>query len=219
MTDAESAGAQHTRVIGLVDDDRSFRTAMARLLRTAGYEVTVFSSAEQFTASDAAANLGCLLLDVNMPGRSGLELQEALTRIGGDVPIVFVTGYGDVPQSVRAMKLGAVDFLTKPVALSVLLEAIKRAFAQGALLRAERKERLQLVRRFGGLTPRERQVFQMVVNGRMNKQIASALGTTVHTVKIHRHRVMAKMEAESLTELVRMAMKLTPHQPRDPQTA
>lgn len=191
-----------------MDDDSSLRVTIARLLRTAGYRVKVFPSAEELVGSGVSAHLGCLLVNVHMPGRSGLELQEALIRTGDDVPIVFVSGYGDMSQSVRAMKVGAIDFLTKPVVSKDLLGAIKRALVRRARLRADREERMRLVERLNRLTSREREVFEMVVTGMMNKQIASALGTTVHTVKVHRGRVMTKMEARSLSELVRMAVKL-----------
>ncbi len=194
-----------TPVIFVADDDASFRAAMIRLLRASGYEVEAFDSAEAFLSRGRASKLGCLVLDLDMPGQNGLQLQETLARAGDNLPLVFVTGHGDVPQSVRAMKGGAVDFLTKPVARRDLVAAIERALAQAAQREAQRIERGRLQARFHRLSPRERQVFERVVTGLLNKQIAFELGIGLRTIKVYRARVMDKMEADSLTHLVRMA--------------
>src|SRR5262249_28645939 len=161
------------------------------------YEVEAFDSAEAFLSRGTTSKLGCLVLDLDMPGQDGLQLQETLARTGDQLPIVFVTGQGDVPQSVRAMKGGAVDFLTKPVARRNLVDAIERALGQAAQQEAQRVERGRLQARLQRLTPRERQVFERVVAGMLNKQIAFELGIGLRTIKVHRARVMDKMEADS----------------------
>ena len=197
-----------TPVIFVTDDDVSFRAAISRLLRASGYEVETFDSAEAFLSRRAPAKFGCLVLDLHMPGQSGFQLQEALARAGHDLPIVFVTGQGDVPQSVRAMKAGAVDFLIKPVARRDLVDAVERALGQAAQREAQRANRERLEARLRRLTSRERQVFELVVTGMLNKQMARELGIGLYTIKVHRARVMQKMEADSLTALVRMADEL-----------
>lgn len=206
-----------TPVIFVTDDDVSFRTAISRLLRASGYEVETFDSAEAFLSRGATAKFGCLVLDLHMPGQSGFQLQETLARTGQDLPIVFVTGQGDVPQSVRAMKAGAVDFLIKPVTRRDLVDAVERALGRAAEREAQRANRERLEVRLRRLTPRERQVFERVVTGMLNKQIARVLGIGLYTIKVHRARVMEKMEADSLTALVRMADELgVPVSPRSP---
>ena len=200
-----------TPVIFVTDDDASFRTAISRLLRASGYEVETFDSAEAFLSRVATTKFGCLVLDLHLPGQSGFQLQEALARAGHDLPVVFVTGHGDVPQSVRAMKSGAVDFLIKPVARRDLVDAVERALGEAAQREAQRAKRERLEARLRRLTPRERQVFERVVTGMLNKQIARELGTGLYTIKVHRGRVMQKMEADSLTELVRMADEMGLH--------
>jgi FixJ family two-component response regulator len=200
--------SQAPPTIILVDDDESFCRAMNRLLRSAGYDVRAFASAEAFLAELPADEPGCLLLDVQMPGLDGLHVQTALNRSGQAWPIVFLTGHSDIPTSVRAMKAGAVDFITKPFEELQLLQAIDQALARDAAERATRAEREALERRVGLLTMREYEVFCWVVTGLANKQIAARLGTTEKTIKVHRSRVMEKLEAGSLADLVQFADRL-----------
>jgi len=200
-------------VIHIVDDDEPFRTAVSRVLRTAGYCVQTYSNAGDFLIADKPAQAGCVLLDVQMPGPNGLELQEALKRHDQPLPIIFVTGFADVSTSVRAMKAGAVDFLTKPIERKLLLEAVRTAVERDLLNRA-RNEKVRHVRtRFDTLTYREKEVFSAVVSGKLNKQIAADLGTAERTVKAHRAHLMEKMQANSLAELVHLADLLGPRQP------
>ena len=196
-------------VVHVVDDDASFRTAVGRLLRASGYEVVEYKSAQQLLERlPAAAGPSCILLDVRMPGVSGPELQDRLAKQGSPLPIVFLTGHGNIPMSVQAMRAGAADFLTKPVPRVKLLGAIERAIAHYNETSDER-ERLNTWRRLvGTLTPRERQIFELVAHGKMNKQIAHELGTTERTVKAHRHRVMEKIRVQSLAELVSLAERI-----------
>jgi FixJ family two-component response regulator len=189
----------------LVDDEPAVRKALGRLLRSAGVEVATFGSAEEFLGALEEEAAGCALLDVAMPGLDGLALQETLARRGIDLPVLFLTGHGDIPMSVRAMKAGASDFLTKPVDGKVLVAAVRRALERGRSLARARREDAEIHRRLASLTPREREVLQGVVSGRLNKQIAADLGISEKTVKVHRGRVMEKMNAPSLAELVRLA--------------
>ncbi len=189
----------------VVDDDAALRKALVRLLRAAEQTVETFESAQDFFARLPPDRPGCLVLDVRMPGMSGLELQEALAARGRSWPVIFLTGHGDIPMSVKAMKAGAADFLTKPVKGRVLLEAVAAAFEADRRARASRATRDELAARLGKLSPREREVFDHVVRGRLNKQIALLLGTTERTVKAHRANVMAKMRVGSLAELVQAA--------------
>jgi FixJ family two-component response regulator len=189
----------------VVDDDASVRKALARLIRSAGMKAQAFSTAEAFLAESRVEPASCLVLDVRLPGLNGLQLQEALNRKGYPLAIIFITGHGDVPTSVRAMKAGAVDFLQKPFEDRDLLDAIRRAIARSQGAFAKQAESARLQRLYDTLTPRERQVFSLVVTGLPNKQIAAELGAAEKTVKIHRGRVMAKMQAASLADLVRMA--------------
>ncbi|PYK14473.1 MAG: DNA-binding response regulator [Verrucomicrobia bacterium] len=196
-------------IVHVVDDDDSLRKAVTRLLRAAGYDVRAYASAGEFVLANRENNRrGCVLLDVRMPGPSGLDLQEALAREEEPLPVIFLTAYGDVPTSVRAMKAGAVDFLTKPIKRDVLLSAVRIALARDLRLHTSHEQRRDLRMRFTKLTPRERDVFDLVVAGRLNKQIAAELGMAERTVKAHRAQVMAKMQATSLAELVHLADKM-----------
>jgi len=192
----------------LVDDDPSILRALARLLRAGGHQVSAFRSPREFLAQHDAAAAGCVVLDLAMPGLNGLELQTALAAAGCQRPIVFLSGHGDVPSSVRAMKAGAVDFLTKPVSEQDLLAAIERAIERDRTMRRARAELQAIGERLNSLTPREREVLQHVVSGQLNKQIAADLGTVEKTVKVHRSRVMEKMGVRSLADLVRMAERV-----------
>lgn len=195
-------------IIHVVDDDAPFRTAVTRLLRAAKYEVRGYASATEFLNSDRCADPGCILLDLRMPGASGLDLQQSLARMEERLPIIFITGHGDVPASVRAMKAGAVDFLTKPVQRETLLRAVQSAIDIDATARAARAALRELQNLYGTLTPREREVFAHVVGGKLNKQIAFDLGTSERTIKAHRARVMEKLRVPSVAELVRLAQEL-----------
>jgi RNA polymerase sigma factor (sigma-70 family) len=195
--------------VHIVDDDASFRTAMERRLKHAGYEVATYASAQHLLDDLPSESVrSCLLLDVRIPELSGPELQERLSELGSTLPIIFLTGYPDIPATVRAIKAGADDFLTKPVSSDDLLQAIERAIAHHEVTRGL-KSKLDAVRaHVAALTPRERQVFDLVIRGNPNKQIARALGCTERTIKAHRHRVMEKMQVRSLPELVSLAERV-----------
>ena len=195
----------------MVDDEESVRRALARLLRSAGLDVLTFESALDFLEHPPEDRAACLVLDVRLSGMSGPGLQSALSAADRPVPIIFITGHGDVRTSVRAMKGGAVDFLQKPFNDAELLDCVQRALALGAQIRTARAEQAELRSRHATLTPRERQVISQVVTGRLNKQIASELGIAEKTIKVHRGRVMEKMRADSVAALVRMAEKLDVH--------
>jgi FixJ family two-component response regulator len=188
----------------IVDDDASVRTSLSRLLRSCGYEVEVFDSGEALVARGPFDGLGCVILDLRMPGASGIDVQEQLAGDAGHLPVIFLSGHGDVPDSVRAMKQGAVDFLTKPVDDGVLLAAIDVALARHADARTARAERDAIRRKLDALTAREREVLRYVVTGALNKQIAGVLGIAEGTVKVHRGRVMEKLGAQSVADLVRL---------------
>ena len=195
-------------VVYVVDDDPSVCKAVGRLFRTVGLSTETFSSAKPFLDHPIVARPACLILDICLPGPSGLDLQEALARADRDVPIIFITGQGDVPSTVRAMKGGAVDFLQKPFNDQDLLNCVDRALARSRAKLAERSARATLRQRLDTLTARERDVLLQVVTGKLNKQIAGDLGIAEKTVKVHRGRVMQKMHAGSVADLVRMVQKL-----------
>ena len=196
-------------LVHVIDDDASFRTAVERRLKLAGYDVETYSSAQQLLDRlPGVERPGCILLDVQMPGLNGLDLQSRLIERGSILPIVFVTGYADTPATVRAIKAGAEDFLTKPASSELLIDAIERAMARYESAHHQRSELDSLRGLVATLTPRERQVFDLIVRGKINKQIAHELGTTERTVKAHRHEVMEKMQVDSLAELVSNAERL-----------
>ena len=196
-------------LVHVVDDDASFRTAIGRRLKQAGFEVETHSSAQELLDRlPGVEKPGCILLDVQMPGLSGLELQNCLVELGSILPIVFVTGHSDIPTTVRAIKAGAEDFLTKPIPSDQMIAAIERAMARYDMARRQRIEANSFLALVATLTPRERQVFCLMVRGMINKKIASELGTTERTVKAHRHQVMEKMQVDSLAELVSSAVRL-----------
>ena len=203
-----------TPVVHVVDDDDSLRTAVMRLLRAAGYEVRGYPSAGEFMLARPGTMPGCVLLDVRMPGSSGLDLQVAFGEEDVGLPIIFLTGHGDIAMSVRAMKAGAVDFLTKPVKRETLLNAVQTALARDAENRSARERAGVLRSHYETLTPRECAVFNLVVAGKLNKQIATELGTSERTVKSHRAQVMEKMHVDSLAELVHVAEHLQADGPR-----
>jgi len=196
--------ASHTKV-AVIDDDQAARTSLARLIKTGGIEVVSFSSAQEFLEDPVREQVECAVTDVRMPGFDGFALQEKVAQTLPHLALVFVTGKGDIPMGVRAMKSGAVDFLEKPVDVDALLGAIQQAVARSRDQKAMRARLDQLQGRYELLTPREREVFWLVTSGLLNKQASAELGTSEKTVKVHRARVMSKMKAESLADLVRMA--------------
>ncbi len=195
-------------VVYVVDDDASMRKSMNRLIRSLGYQVKTFEGAKEFLDMGATNDLSCLVLDIRMPGLSGLELQERLVEAGNDIPIIFVTGHGTVRDSVRALKGGAVELLEKPFDGQALSDAINDSIEKAASSKCDREEMMELRDRVGTLTPREYEVFQLVVRGTLNKQIAIKLGISIKTVKVHRARVMAKIQVKFLAQLVRLAARL-----------
>ena len=194
-------------VVYVVDDDPSICTALGRLLQTADLASETFPSAKAFLAHPVSDRPACLVLDLRLPGPSGLELQQALSQTGRNLPIVFITGYGDVPSTVRAMKGGAVDFLQKPFNDEDLLDCVRRALAHSMRHRAEQAERHEVDVRLRQLTKREHQVMLHVITGKLNKQIAADLGISEKTIKVHRGRVMQKMRVDSVVELARLVEK------------
>jgi FixJ family two-component response regulator len=205
-------------VVFLVDDDDSLRRSLERLLRVTGHTVESFSSAAAFLAWPEPAVPSCLVLDIRMPNLTGLDVQLAVNEAGRDLPIIFMTGFADVESCVLGMKAGAADFLLKPFDEDQLLGAVRTALAQSTEMRRTRAERLELERQLAGLTPREAQVFWLVVRGLLNKQIAGQLGTKEGTVKLHRANVMRKLQAQSVTDLVRLADRIQPPASSAPQS-
>lgn len=195
-------------VVYLVDDDASVRRGISRLIRSAGYHVEVFGSTDDFLRRKENGLPSCLVLDIKMPGSTGMDLQQLLLASGQSMPIIFLSGHADVPTSVQAMKQGAFDFLTKPVTAEDLLAAIRKAIDADILQKKRDEEVAEVQSRMSTLTNREAQVFSLVVTGMLNKQIAAELGTTEKTIKVHRARVMEKMGADSLAELVQLANRI-----------
>ncbi len=201
-------------MVFVVDDDASMRESLKNLIRSVGLRVETLASAQDFLRAKRGDEPGCLVLDVRMPGLSGLDLQKRMAEADVDLPIIFLTGHGDIPMSVRAMKAGAVEFLTKPVREQDLLEAVQQALERDRAVRNQRMKLEGLRERLDSLTPKERDVMGKVVAGLLNKQIAGELRMSETTVKIHRHQVMEKMKAASLAELVRMADHLRVYPPK-----
>jgi FixJ family two-component response regulator len=204
-----STASRSAGIVHVVDDDAAFRTALARLLSAAGYEPRLYASAAAYLAADANADgPACVLLDLRMPGVTGLDLQGALARREDAHPVIFLSGHGDIPSTVRAMRDGALDFLTKPVPTAILIAAIRKALDNDVARTQQHARLAELKLRYAALTPRERQVMAGVVAGRLNKQICYGLHAAERTVKTHRSRVMEKMKVRSVAELVRLAEEL-----------
>jgi RNA polymerase sigma factor (sigma-70 family) len=195
-------------LIHVVDDDSSFRRAIGRVLQASGYQVALYESGDELLGQPPGVTPGCILLDLRMTGLNGLELQDRLLKQGYTAPIIFLTGHGDIPASVHAIKAGAEDFLTKPVPKETLLATVERALARDTEQRQQRDQRSRLLALVSSLTPREREVFDLVIRGRLNKQIAFELGTSVRTIKAHRHAIMEKLKVRSVAEAVSIAERL-----------
>lgn len=207
MTDHRPLMTVLKPTVFVIDDDASIRKSLSRLLRSAGYTTEAFASAEEFLGRDHFNGIGCLLLDVQMPGLSGMDLQKELNKADYHMPIIFITGHGDIPISVEAMKEGAVDFLTKPFDDKELLQAVEKAIEKDTSARAVYDEALEIRRRIELLTLRENEIFRHIITGMLNKQIALKLDIAEKTVKVHRGRVMEKLCVDSVAELVRLAEK------------
>jgi FixJ family two-component response regulator len=195
-------------VVFVIDDDASVRKALTNLLRSVGLQVEAFGTAQEFLSNKRPDGPGCLVLDVRLPGSSGLDLQRQLVEAGIQLPIIFITGHGDIEMSVQAMKAGAVEFLTKPFREQVLLDAVQHAIERDRAAHAQRATLAELHDRYHSLTPREQEIMALVIRGLLNKQIAGELGTTEATIKVHRAKVMHKMKADSLADLIRIGEKL-----------
>jgi FixJ family two-component response regulator len=208
MEGSPEGAAAGEAIVYIVDDDRSIRSSTKDLVESVGLRVQTFATAQDFLGSERLDAPGCLVLDVRLPGLGGLELQRELARMNAPVPIVFITGHGDIPMTVKAMKAGAVDFLAKPFRAQDLLDALSHAIERDRVARRDRREREELRRRHQSLTPREREVMAFLVKGMLNKQVAAELAMTEPTVKFHRAHVMQKMKADSMADLARMAEKL-----------
>ena len=208
--------AEHSsRLVAILDDDKSLRSALKDLVEAEGMSALCFGSAEPFLQSEARHKAGCLIVDIYMPRMSGIELQAKLTCEQYRIPIIFLTGRGDIRSTVSAMKCGAIDFFTKPVDGATLLKSLERALQLDSANRQEALERAKLVTRYESLTPREREVLHLLASGLLNKQAAFELGITEYTIQFHRGHIMRKMEADSFATLVRLADKIGPHVPRE----
>lgn len=205
--------AHPSRLLAILDDDRSVQSALQDLVEAEGMSALCFSTAEQFLHSEDRHKVGCLIADIHMPGMSGIELQAKLKDERSRMPIIFLTGRGDIPSSVSAMKSGAIDFFTKPIDGATLLNSVERALQRDSANRQDAIEHSKLVMRYESLTPREREVLHLLASGLLNKQAAFELGITEYTVQFHRGHIMRKMEADSFAALVRMADKVPPHIP------
>ena len=204
-----SSGPTLPGIVHVVDDDRAFRTALGRLLSAAGHQPRLYGSAQEYLCADDSASPACVVLDLRMPGSTGLDLQQALAARPNAHPVIFLSGHGDIPSTVRAMRDGALDFLTKPVPTPTLLEAVARALERDLARHRHLAHLAELKERYESLTPRERQVMAGVIAGRLNKQICYTLSSAERTVKTHRARVMTKMKVRSVAELVRLAEELS----------
>jgi FixJ family two-component response regulator len=200
-----------SRLLAILDDDKSVQAALQDLVEAEGMSALCFSSAEQFLDFEAKQNVGCLIVDIHMPGMSGIELQTKLVSEGCRIPIIFLTGRGDIPSTVRAMKCGAIDFFTKPIDGAALLNSVEKALQRDNVNRHKAIEHARLVTRYESLTPREREVLHLLASGLLNKQAAFELGITEYTVQFHRGHIMRKMEADSFAALVRLSDKIRFH--------